>query len=324
MRYSPGLDGLRAIAILVVMLFHSNPDVLVGGYVGVDLFFVLSGFLITSILVDEYRSKGAINVPRFYLRRFLRLAPPLLFMLAAYVLIAPFVWPGEAHGRDALFTALYITDFTLPMGLGPDHLVHSWSLAVEEQFYLLWPLLLVPLLRSNRAIPWLLAGLITMIAWRAQFTDWKDHYYRIDTHSSGLLVGALLHFIGWRASKLIGLLGLLIFVLVTLFAQREWNAPAILATEIAAVMLIAGVAESKWLEAPFLVHIGKLSYGLYLWHYPIAAYFRSRFDFFETATITLVLSYAMALLSYHTVEAWSRKIKDRIESKGTREAPLPG
>lgn len=310
------------MAILVVMLFHSNPDVLVGGFVGVDLFFVLSGFLITSILAEEYRGSGAIDVPRFYLRRFLRLAPPLFLMLGAYLLIAPLVWPGEPHGRDALFTALYISDFTISSGLGPEHLAHGWSLAIEEQFYLLWPVLLVPLLRSGRAVSLLLIVLIAMLAWRAQFTDWMDHYYRPDTHSSGLLAGALLHFAGWQAGRLVGLLGLVIFAVVILFAQMEWNSPAILATEIAAVMLIASVRESKWLEAPLLVHIGKLSYGLYLWHYPIAHYLRSRFDFFETVTMTLLLSYLMALLSYHSVEAWSRRMKDRISAPKQREPVL--
>jgi len=310
------------VAILVVMLFHSNPNILVGGYVGVDLFFVLSGFLITSILVDEYRSTGAINVPRFYLRRFLRLAPALLFMLAGYLLIAPIAWPGEPHLRDALYTAFYVTDFTLPAGMGPDHLVHSWSLSVEEQFYLLWPLVLVPLLRSGKAVPFILVTLIVMVAWRGQFTDWKDHYYRLDTHSSGLLVGAMLPFMGWRTNRWVALAGLTILLIVTLFAQREWNSPAILATEIAAVMLIAGVKDCKWLEAPLLVHIGKLSYGLYLWHYPIAHYLRSRFDFFETVTMTLLLSYLMALLSYHTVEAWSRKVKDRMGAPKQREVAL--
>jgi len=324
LRYSPGLDGLRAVAILVVMLFHSNPDVLVGGFVGVDLFFVLSGFLITSILAEEYRTAGAIDLPRFYLRRFLRLGPALLFMLAAYLLIAPLMWPGEPHGRDALFTALYISDFTISSGLGPEHLEHGWSLAIEEQFYLLWPILLLPLLRSGRAIPWLLAALFAVTVWRAQFADWKDYYYRLDTHSSGLLVGALLHFMGWQASRLVGLLGLTLFGFVTVFAEIEWSAFTILAAEVAAVMLIASVAESKWLEAPLLVHIGKLSYGLYLWHYPIAHYLRSRFDFFETATLTLILSYVMALISYHTVEAWSRRIKDRVGGTTAREAALPG
>lgn len=323
MRYSPGLDGLRALAILIVMLFHSNPNVLVGGYVGVDLFFVLSGFLITSILVEEYNKTGSIDLKRFYIRRFFRLAPALLVMLAGYLLVAPFVWPGEPHGRDALFAGLYLSDFTLPAGLGPDHLVHSWSLAIEEQFYLLWPLLLAPLLRSGRAIPTMLAVLMAMFIWRSQFADWKDHYYRLDTHSSGLIVGAVLQFVGWRTSRWVGLAGLAIFLFVALFAERAWNAPAILAAEIAAVMLIASVTESKWLEAPLLVHIGKLSYGLYLWHYPIAHYLRTRFDFFETATMTLALSYLLALLSYHTVEAWSRRIKSRMEASKSTEAALP-
>ena len=324
MKYSPGLDGLRAIAILAVMLFHSNPDVLVGGYIGVDLFFVLSGFLIPSILVEEYRKSGSIDLRRFYLRRFLRLGPALLFMLAVYMMVAPLVWPGEPHGRDALLAGLYLSDFTVPSGLGPEHIGHSWSLAIEEQFYLLWPLLLVPILRSNRAILWLVIALIAMVAWRATFTDWRDYHYRLDTHGTGLVVGALLYFSAWRASKWVGLVGLVIFLSLCLFVEIEWSSFTILAAEIAAVMLIASVSETKWLEAPLLVHIGKLSYGLYLWHYPIADYFRTRFDFFTTATLVLLLSYGMALLSYHTIEALGRRMKSKISSHGSGKAAFPG
>ena len=324
MRYSPGLDGLRALAILVVMIFHSNPNVIVGGYIGVDLFFVLSAYLITSVLAEEYRKAGSIDLQRFYLRRFLRLGPALLFMLGIYLVIAPFAWPGEAHGRDALITSLYLSDFTVASGLGPDHLEHSWSLAIEEQFYLLWPFLLVPLLRSNRAILWLAFAWIAMVAWRASFDDWRVFYYRPDCHGTGLLAGAMLYFSGWRASRWVGLLGLALFFGICLTTEIKWSAWSIIGAEIAAVMMIASVSNMKWVETPMLVHLGKLSYGLYLWHYPIALYLRTRYNFFVSTSLVLPLSYAMALLSYHTVEAWGRQMKDRIGGGAAQRAALSG
>jgi peptidoglycan/LPS O-acetylase OafA/YrhL len=324
LRYSPGLDGLRALAILVVMIFHANPNVVSGGYVGVDLFFVLSAFLITSILAEEYRASGSIDLPRFYVRRFLRLGPALLLMLAVYLLLAPFAWPGDDHGRDALVTALYLSDFTVAAGIGPDYLSHSWSLALEEQFYLLWPFLLVPLLRSSRPTIWLIAAWVAMVAWRFSFTDWRIFYYRPDAHGTGLLAGALLYFSGWRASRWVGLLGLALFVTVCLSVEIKWSAGSIIAAELAAVMMIASVSNTKWVETPMLVHLGKLSYGLYLWHYPIALYLRTRYDFFVSTSLLLPLTYAMALLSYHTVEAWGRQAKDRLSAKAAQRAVLSG
>jgi len=324
LRYSPGLDGLRALAILIVMIFHANPNVVVGGYIGVDLFFVLSAYLITSILADEFRATGAIDLPRFYVRRFLRLGPALLFMLAIYLLLAPLAWPGENHGRDALITALYLSDFTVAAGSGPEYLSHSWSLAIEEQFYLLWPLLLVPLLRSNRAVLWLILGWIAMVAWRFSFTDWRIFYYRPDAHGTGLLAGALLYFSDWRASRWVGLLGLALFVAVCVSVEIKWSAGSIIAAELAAVMMISSVSNIKWVETPMLVHLGKLSYGLYLWHYPIALYLRTRYNFFVSTSLVLPLTYAMALLSYHTVEAWGRQMKDRLSGTARQRAALTG
>jgi len=305
------------------MIFHANPNVLVGGYIGVDLFFVLSAYLITSILAEEYRSTGTIDLPRFYLRRFLRLGPALLLMLAAYLLLAPFGWPGEPHGRDALISALYLSDFTVAAGIGPEYLSHSWSLAIEEQFYLLWPFLLVPLIRSGRAMLWLAPAWIAMVVWRASFDDWHVFYYRPDTHGTGLIAGALLCFSGWRANRWIGLLGLAILVATSLTTEIKWSAWSIIAAEIAAVMMIASAANMKWVETPMLVHIGKLSYGLYLWHYPIAYYLRTRYNFFVSTSLVLPLSYGAALISYHTVEAWSRQLKDRLSRRNAAESALP-
>ena len=302
------------------MIFHANPSVVKGGYIGVDLFFVLSAFLITSILADEYSKAGKIDLRQFYARRFLRLGPALLLMLTAYLVAAPYAWPGENHVRDALIASFYLADFTIPSGAGPEHLSHSWSLAIEEQFYLLWPFLLIPLLRTRFAIPVLLAAWTAMVAWRFSFTDWHIFYYRPDSHGTGLIAGALIYFSGWRASRWVGLLGLAIFFAICSSFEIKWSAWSVIGAEMAAVMMIASVANMKWVESPMLVHLGKLSYGLYLWHYPIAFYLRTRYDFFVTTSLVLPASYAMALISYHTVEAWGRQMKDRLSARSAQRA----
>ncbi|HEU5406028.1 MAG TPA: acyltransferase, partial [Gaiellaceae bacterium] len=148
--YRPGLDGLRAIAVAGVFLYHSRIDWLPGGFLGVDLFFVLSGYLITSLLLVEWEARNRIDLRRFWMRRARRLLPALVVVvLAALVLAAIFARDDLAHTRgDAISSLLYYTNwheivanhsyFNL-MGR-PSLLQHLWSLAVEEQFYVIWPL----------------------------------------------------------------------------------------------------------------------------------------------------------------------------------------
>lgn len=308
MRYIPELDGLRAVAVVAVVLFHADPSgPFSGGFVGVDLFFVLSGFLITSILAAEWKAAGSIDLWRFYRRRFLRLMPALLFLLAVYLVVAPLAWPGHPHGRDALLTGLYLSDYSYAFWQAPFYLQHTWSLAVEEQFYLLWPLLLVPLLKTKRPLLWLGIAWLAVTVWRASFTDWTDYYYRFDTRGSGLLLGAMLAFVRFRAGPMLGyaslgLLGL-IFLIGNIAAAMLFISP----TELAAAALI--LAPLPFLANPALVWTGKISYGIYLWHFPIAYALRSELPFAFTAPLTLALSIGCAALSFYTVEAWARRLK---------------
>jgi peptidoglycan/LPS O-acetylase OafA/YrhL len=143
MTYNPALDGVRAVAIIVVMLFHARAPTALGGYIGVDVFFVLSGYLITTLLLQELQTNHRIDLRRFYLRRLIRLAPALLVMLAIYVIVAPFVWPSIAdHGWQAFLAAIYLSDYSVAFWGTPDILSHTWSLSIEEHFYLLWPVVL--------------------------------------------------------------------------------------------------------------------------------------------------------------------------------------
>src|SRR5690349_20309645 len=140
MSRNSALDGARALAVLLVLLHHTRVPGFAGGFIGVDVFFVLSGYLITSILLREADSAGDIRIGRFLLRRALRLYPPLLLMLSAVLILGPSIWPTEQLGMPVLISALYLSDYATAF-YGPLSVIgHTWSLAVEEHFYLLWPI----------------------------------------------------------------------------------------------------------------------------------------------------------------------------------------
>ena len=172
-----------------------------GGFLGVDFFFVLSGFLITSILLNEHDTQGSIRLPAFYLRRAQRLMPALLLTIALFLAASSAAWPKyhETSGRDALLTALFLSDYGKAFWGMPVVLQHSWSLSVEEHFYLLWPLALIFLVRRlsplglvKAIIALFFAATVWRIAciWLGQ--DWTQIYYRFDTRMTGLIAGALI------------------------------------------------------------------------------------------------------------------------------------
>ena len=200
LQYNPALDGLRAVAVVLVMADHCNVPVFDQGYFGVDLFFVLSGFLITRLLVNEIDATGRIDLWKFYLRRLLRLAPALLLLLAAYLVIAPSLWPQVdfmSHLRDAALAGFYLSDYSQAFWHNPKVLIHTWSLSVEEHFYLIWPFAILLLARIEPR--WRLVGLLVIYllasAWRIfeyEIVGWDATYYRFDTRVGGLVCGALL------------------------------------------------------------------------------------------------------------------------------------
>lgn len=206
-----GLDGLRAIAVLAVVAYHAGLGGLAGGFLGVEVFFVISGFLITALLLAEHRATGRIDPVAFWLRRARRLLPALFFLLAATLAFAVVVVPEEiARLRaDAVAALAYVTNWHLIAGdqsyfesIGrPSLFVHLWSLAIEEQFYLFWPIVLgLALLAGRRAaLVMTLAGAVASALWMAlQFDPAGDPsriYYGTDTRLSGLLLGAALAFV---------------------------------------------------------------------------------------------------------------------------------
>ena len=301
--YRPGLDGLRALAVLGVFVYHARIDWLPGGFLGVDLFFVLSGFLITTLLLVEWEARNRIDLRRFWLRRARRLLPALVVVvLAALALSAIFARSDLAHTRsDAVSSLLYYTNWHLiianhsyfvRMG-SPSLLQHLWSLAVEEQFYLIWPLLLVPglIFVGRKRLPMLvIAGIAGSAAlmWTLYnpYGDPSRVYYGTDTRAFLLLMGILLALVWPAIERLRGALPLLEFFgvaalvgTVLLFLHMEDFSPTLyrggdLAAAFCFVVLIAAVAHpmtglGRALGIAPLRWVGERSYGIYLWHLPI-------------------------------------------------------
>ena len=320
MPYNPALDGLRAIAIAAVVAFHSGAPLVGGGYLGVDLFFVLSGYLITTILRREYDLSGSIRLARFYWRRAMRLYPTLLLVLLVFVLSAPFLWPDVPAIRYAAWAALYLSDYSRAFLGEPIILSYTWSLSVEEHFYLLWPLLLPAVVRSRHPVRILLAAYLLATVWRwfnYFWLGWEPAYFRFDTRLSGLILGCMLSFRRPDVSRfMLPAAGLT----AVLFATPTFHATAglLLAVplgEIAAAVLVTGCVDAagrvSWLSATPLVYIGRLSYGIYLWHFPIIYWIRDHYSWPVALIGAAAASVALAALTFHLVDAPIRARRTR-------------
>lgn len=295
MHYVPALDSLRALAVMLVVAFHTNRFA-PGGYVGVDLFFVLSSFLIVRLLRAEMERSQKIDVIGFYLRRVRRLLPALLLMLLTYILVAPLIWPGHPHVTDALWAASYLSDYTVAWSQTPFYLQHTWSLAVEEQFYLFVPLLAPALIRSRRPILMCLIAYGLVWIWRLSL-DFPESYYRGDAHCGGLILGAALAFAVDRLefSKGAGWCGAIILVTAAFYSDFSSTSLTGPAAEIGAALLIGATWKHR-APTPFS-NLGRLSYAIYLCHYPIAVAVRDHLPSWAAFVVVTAASIALASLS---------------------------
>ena len=322
----PDIQGLRAVAVLGVIAFHAFGPVLPGGFVGVDVFFVLSGFLITGILMREL-DEGRFSLGGFYRRRISRLFPALFVMLAftlavGFVVLAPRTF--QELSLTTFFTTLFTSNlafirisgyFDADASLRP--LLHTWSLGVEEQFYLLFPPLLWALHRFARRLLWpVLFVLAGVSLWKAQQylgADPTKAFYHPFCRAVELLVGTLAYGASRRwapagVARQVLSWGGLIGIGASMILLREgvpfpgvWALPACLGT--AAMLLAQGGAPNRWLEARPLVVVGDMSYSLYLWHWPLLVYGHLAFGLSAWVTgVAVVLSFVMAWLSRRYVE----------------------
>jgi len=349
MGYLPGLDGLRALAIIGVLLYHAGIDWLPGGFLGVDVFFVISGFLITSLILEEYDRSGRIDFKRFYLGRARRLLPAVVVLLIAIGIAVLFVYQDalSVFRQDALATIFYVNNWWYVLvdqsyfeSMGrPPLLKHLWSLSVEEQFYLIWPVVALLLVRSGgrpfvRRIALLLA--VASTVWMAVIAirngypvdaDPSRAYFGTDSHSMGLLVGAALATV-WRPGRLsthiprgtqaivtgTGIIALAAVIAFYLFVGEftPWlYRGGFLALAFFTTVLIAAVTHPASVLGPalgvgVLRYLGRRSYGIYLWHWPIFMVTRPGIDVPWSEPVAfavrLALTLGVAELSYRLVE----------------------
>jgi peptidoglycan/LPS O-acetylase OafA/YrhL len=344
--YMPGVDGLRALAVATVFIFHAGGTWLPGGFLGVDFFLVISGYLITSLLVAEQQSGGRIDLWRFWLRRVRRLIPALLLAIAG-TLVAMLIlhWDEVPRLKGATLSAFaYVTNWYFIFAdvpyverFGrPNVFTHLWSLAVEEQFYLFWPLVLAVILVVLKLRPWAIG--VLAVAGAAFSTAWAWHlydpyalpwriYYGTDTRAVGLfvgIVGAILlppsrlrpiaSAAGRWGMEIIGLAALA-GVLWCMFSIDEFEnrlyQGGMLMLAIPAIVLIIVSAHpqtllGKFWGLPVLVWIGARSYGMYLWHWPVLMLTRPGDDVSMSGAplvaIQIMLVVGISALSYRFVE----------------------
>ncbi|MGB6058359.1 MAG: acyltransferase family protein [Microthrixaceae bacterium] len=347
------LDGLRGLAVLLVLLSHFSPDIAPGGFLGVDLFFLLSGFLITSLLVAEVESSGAVSLRGFWLRRARRLFPALLAVVGAVLAVTWMAAPDdEVHrvGADGLAAVFYVANWRFIVSgesyirqfldSAPSPLRHTWSLAIEEQFYLVWPLVVLGVITVLgrhqyrtylRRWLMLLSMSLAVVSFGALVLQHRGGagldrlYYGTDSRIFIILVGAALGAITGgiptitspRARSLVigaGLFGAAALCVATarVTTEQTWlyaGGFGLVALTLLVVLVAAaqpGTNPLAWfLQLKPLVGLGLISYGLYLWHWPIAVWFseeRTGMDGIGLFALRCGLTLGVSLLSYRFLE----------------------
>jgi len=348
------LDGLRGVSILAVMGFHAGSRVIRGGHLGVDMFFVLSGFLITFLLLQEQQNHGSINLKNFYIRRALRLLPAMIFLLVLSGAYASLMAPSAdatAINKGILYTILYSSNWYQAFnGMGEfGPLSHTWSLSIEEQFYILWPLLVIVLLRlfgRSRYVITLLILSILLVAYnRARLwngsMDISRAYFGLDTRADAILTGCLAAFlvffnmlppIAVRFSQLLSITIILLVGAMGLLSSNHdpylyFGGFTFFALLIGAliILLLETPPEplNRMLEFRPLVWIGRISYGLYLWHIPTFYLCSTMFPRASLMRLGLqvFLTFVIAGFSYYVIELPFLKLKEGFKTATPANSP---
>ena len=342
MKYEPAYDGLRAISIFCVVVYHINEQLLPGGWAGVDVFFVLSGFLITSILNREIIEFGRLNYKLFYIKRFLRLGPALIAVVIATMVVGFLSKNGDFSTNyltPALVALAYFMNWSRAFDVFPQGLLgHTWSLSMEEQFYICWPLLFM-FTFWRRPLVWLSAAIIASTIWRMYLAfngvDLNRTYNGFDTHADGLMIGcvvALLNTCDRTRLERIAAKSVAIPIILMIFIFALLNIRNIFTQSIGlgisaflTAWLILAIKNCNWwrnfLSLNLLVYTGRLSYGWYLWHYPFLQITKRFFSPTDVAKIIIINififcgSYLLAMMSFRYLEQPFLKLKGTLTRK---------
>ena len=357
--YLPALDGVRACAVVAVMMFHGGIPHMDGGFMGVDAFFVLSGFLITSLLVGEWRQTLTIKLGAFWARRARRLLPALFLMLLFVAFFASVIVPKGTYGAlrlDALSTLLYVSNWHFILvnsnyfneTAASSPLLHTWSLAVEEQFYVIWPLVVLGVMHFTRSLRALFAlccaAAVASATWMYVLYDGGQNtnraYLGTDTRSQCLFIGCALavglvllaqrsHEEGrlakgelWQPAGgtgrvlcgAIGLVGAVAAVALWVGTTSTTSFPYqggffLIGLAVGGVILSAVAAPRSIVPRVLSVtpvrYVGRISYGLYIWHWPIFIWLdhaRTGLSGYELFAVRVLVTFGVSVASFHLVE----------------------
>lgn len=366
--YVRGLDGVRGVALIMVMLIHGGVSWMAGGFYAVDVFFVLSGFLITTLLLQEYGKRRSISLRDFWIRRSLRLFPAFIAVLLAMSVWVALTVEGDERQvevADLFSAATYHSNWVMALtgnrDMHPVLLGHTWSLSLEMQFYLIWPLIVVCVLAAIRRLHVsrgttgpshrqlalaLLAVSTTLAALSAAARslqtgagfDWWRIYGGTDTHSDGLLVGCALACIaslGWlgRLPRWVGPLGVIVvaYCVFRSHLMDPWAAHlGFLLVSLGSAAVVAAISAGQWIAKPFswypFVYLGRISYGTYLWHFPVYLIYYVDPTTWELSPWRLLTSMGIALglgsLSFHFIEKPALRLKRRFERTASGRATV--
>lgn len=347
--HRPGLDGLRGFAILLVLANHTGlPHTGRAGTVGVTAFFVLSGFLITRLLVEEHDRFSSVSLNSFYARRGLRLLPAM----AAYLTVTAIVALRYGQPLDQLvYAGLYVSNIARSVGVDIRLAPHTWSLAMEEQFYIVWPLLLVAMMSAGRSrrhmLQVVVVGIVASMAWRWWLVT--DGASLVRLHNDPLLGGGVL-LVGCLLALLIDRIpthrllaaGVFLGGLITLLAASPGPkgvslymvvVPLVTVASGGLIAVLAHDGQPAWMRDVItwrpLRYLGRISYGLYLWHYTVYFVVKNHVTSYPLKPILQVgIALPVAALSYHLLERPFLRVKGRFRRQaghdgggGDRDGP---
>lgn len=334
-KYRPEIDGLRAWAVIPVILFHLNRNILPGGFLGVDVFFVISGFLITSIIAKEV-NENTFSLRSFWLRRINRIGPALCAVLAFTAITGYYIlYSGDKLdlGWQTISAAFSAANIYFWRSAGNywggeaenSALLHTWSLAVEEQFYLFYPIIAFSLLRWCRQL-FLLIVILGTVASLALFVYGSYYapgatFYLLPTRAWELGVGCALalsaHRIGtWNFARRFSVIAALLILVITYLTCPDhggtfWNLLAVLGAALIVAFPLSSNIWTSWLIAnPLITYIGKISYSLYLWHWPVMVLLKNYHidgESISSPWLILLATIVFSVASYHLIEIYTRR-----------------